>query len=541
MPRGRKNRFQQSPPADADLVAAHFQDLAAQPEELEMARRKPEIPPPPESSDELPEDPEEEEPEDEPEEPDGEPLGAAPEPEPAPEPASAATLPPPPKKTRQRKKGPGGDMSHVVMGAAPVDAWPLEAGLVWEKILLEAAKIHRSPQNMYINVDRLAISGYAAEPVSIGQIEGEAVAGGESVTPATALREYMIDVFHARAPGPAKYRLDFNWKRGGRIKMGEFRFGHPHEMMQQRAYAQARAAAGQPGGGAPPPGIGAMPAQAYAPIPGGGPYAQIPTYMQQPPYASQYPPYYPPQQPAAAAAMDPSTMAEIGYLRGSLNEALAAIREKREPNLPPPPPAVAAPAADQEDARVARVVVGVLQSYGLRPGAAPAVAQAQAAPVGFGSVVERAREQIGGLKQLASIFKEVERLKDEMGFGGAAEEPETEVVTAQVQDPNAPAFEVRKIPFAKFKGQDVLWPQRGDDESLLMEWLPRFIASNPQMGESVLEKAMQVLDQGAFGSLLGRLAQQGGPAAQAAQAMGDRMSNGAGVGSQPPPRGYPAP
>jgi hypothetical protein len=557
MPRGRKNRFQQSPPVDADLVATHFQDLAAQPkEEPEMARRKTEIPPPP-SEDELPEDPDEDpedelDPEDEPEEADEEiahgrrmhsadPGIAAPPPpatlgaQPAPEPIA-----PPPKKPRKSRKG--GDRSQVIMGAAPVDNWPQDAGQVWERILVEAAKEHRTARDMYINVERLAISGYSAEPVYIGQIEGEAVEGGEVITPSTALTEYMIDVFHARASGPAKYKLDFNWKRGRRIKMGEFRFAHPHEMMEQRAYAKARAAAGQMpgGGGMSPVGMGHAPQPNYATMGVTSAYAPIPTYMQQPPYASQPPPYYPYPQPAQAASMDPSTIAELGYLRGSLNEALAAIRENRQPNLPPPPPTVAPPPADQEDARVARVVVGVLQSYGLRPGAAaPAVAQAQSAPVGFGAVVDRAREQLGGLKQVLGVFKEFEKLKEDMGLAGVAEEPDPEVITAKIEDPNSPAFGVRKIPLASFGGKDVLWPHREEDESLLTEWGPRFIAANPDMAMAFLEKAMRVLDQGAFGSLLGRVAQQGGPAAQAAQAMGDRMSNGAGVGSKP--SGFPAP
>jgi hypothetical protein len=537
----RRNRFQKPPPADADLVATHFQDLAAQPEESEMSKRA--IAPPPESEEELTEDLEEEELEDEPEEEDL--IVAAPAPAPAPEPEPVAGIPPPPKKSRKRNLSKdhrtGGDRSHVVMGASPQDTWPTEAGLVWEQILIEAAKEHKTARDMYINVERLAISGYAAEPVDIGQIEGEAVEGGETVTPATALREYMLDVFHARHSGPAKYRLDFNWKRGRRIKMGEFRFGHPHEMMQQKAYAQARAqAAHMPGmAGIPPVGMGAMPPQPYAPMP---------PYMSQPPYASYPPPYYQQPQQPQAPAVDPATMAELSYLRGSLTEALSAAREGRQPNIaPPPPPAVAAPSADQEDARMARVVVGVLQSYGIRPAAAqPAQGAAQSAPVGFGAVVDRAREQLGGLKQVLGVFKEFEKLKEEMGIaGGAMEETDPEVITAKIEDPNSPAFGVRKIPLASFGGKDVLWPHREEDESLLTEWGPRFIAANPDLAMSFLEKAMKVLDQGAFGSLLGRLAQQGGPVAQAAQAMGDRMSNGAGagagVGSQPPPRGYPAP
>lgn len=497
-----------------------------------MARKR-DIVPPPESAGELPED-SEEDPEDGPEEepeveeeeiaapPSVATLGAQPEPEP---------MPPPPKKPRksrnlQKDHRTGGDRSHVIMGAAPVDTWPQEAGQVWERILVEAAKEHRTARDMYINVERLAISGYSAEPVYIGQIEGEAVEGGEVITPATALTEYMIDVFHARASGPAKYKLDFNWKRGRRIKMGEFRFAHPHEMMEQRAYAKARAAAGQM------PGSGGM---AHAPTP----YAPIPPYMQQPPYASQYPPYYPPPQQAAPAA-DPALMAELSYLRGSLAEALSAARDGRQPNIAPPPPMPAPPPADQEDARVARVVVGVLQSYGLKPGTT--TERAPQPPMGFGAAIDRAKEQLGGLKQVLGVFREFEKLKDEMGLGGASES-ETDVVTAKVEGPDGPAFDVRKIPFAKFRDKDVLWPQRQEDESLLTEWGPRFAAANPEMAMAFLEGAMKVLDQGAFGMLLSRMADRGGPAGQAAQAMADRMSNGAGVAGPPPPgaRPYPAP
>jgi hypothetical protein len=123
------------------------------------------------------------------------------------------------------------------------------------------------------------------------------------------------------------------------------------------------------------------------------------------------------------------------------------------------------------------------------------------------------------------------------------EEP-TELPAPIVEDPNKPAFGVKPIPFAKFQGKEVLWAERKEDEALLTEWLPKMAMANPELSMNMLERALRVLDQGAFGVLLRRFAEQGGPAATAASVMADRVANGASVGTggvYPPGRDYPTP
>lgn len=454
--------------------------------------------------------------------------------------------PPPPKKNNRPKKprriaGLAGSTGDVAgMGAPPdgSEAWPQDAPEVWEKIVEQAAKGGRTPWDMYITVERFGIGGYAAEPVQLAQIEGGSVAGSEGVSAAQMLMDYMIDVCHARAAGPARYRLNFNWKRGGRIKVAELRMAHPQEIMMQRSAAAQRAMPPPPG-----PGFGARlqgyPQQSQQPM-----YPQ-PMMQQNPAY---YPPPYPQYVPMPSQA-DPELRGSVEQMRretammlGRLDEAARREAEARGQPAPPPMAPVSSPEGD--DARTARVVVGVLQAMGIRP-SGPAAA-ATAGPTGFGAAISDAKEKISGLRELVGIFREVEKLKE--GFGLAAEEP-TEIPAPIIEDPNKPAFGVKPIPFAKFQGKEVLWAERKEDEALLTEWLPRMAMANPEMSMQVLERALRVLDQGAFGVLLRKFAEQGGPAATAASVMADRVANGAQVGvsgnggAYPPTSGggYPTP
>jgi hypothetical protein len=506
---------------DRGLVDLHFQAL----EENDMPRRIVD-PPPPSAPDLGPEEEEEEEEEDEAGEEEQETAADTQPPPPEPE-----TIAPPPKPRNRRGKRPGAGLgppmrspeglagptgdSPRMPGPSGGNHWPTDASMVWQKIVEEAYRMGSSPHEIYITVERFGIGGYAAEPVQLGQIEGGAVSGSESISPAQALTDYVVQVCHAQAPGPARYRFNFCWKRGGKVKVGELRLGHPQELANQRMMAAQRAAT------SPPPGFGRTPTlPAFQPPP--------PGFGAMPPPGYYPPPYMPPpqqyfSQPAFDMGPVEAMRRELAQTLGALNESRAREAEAR--GLPPPPPVVAAPTISPEadDARTARVVVGVLQSMGIRP-----VGSAAPAQVGFGAAISDAKEKISGLRELVGIFREVEKLKEGMGFGGLEET--VEMPAPIVEDPSRPAFGVKPIPFAKWQGKDVLWAERKDDEAILSEWLPKMAAANPELAMSLLERALRVFDQGAFGVLLRKFAEQGGPAATAASVMADRVANGASVG-----------
>ena len=208
-------------------------------------------------------------------------------------------------------------------------------------------------------------------------------------SPAQTLQDIVIDEYHMPIVrhGPANWEIKIVWHQGGRLFCrGQLRLGSPEEI---NAIRRAQYAQGQ--GRAPAPGVGgytAPSAQAYYPAPA---YA-----ASAPPYAAQ-PQQQPPQQPYApqgvGAPSDPYfaqlqqqlelQRAELNRTQGMLQEALAAAREGRQPqmqmNQPPPAGVGAPPPSDLErmvDAAVTRTVGAIFQKMGL--GAPPP--QAPAAP-----------------------------------------------------------------------------------------------------------------------------------------------------------------
>jgi hypothetical protein len=432
--------------------------------------------------------------------------------------------PAPPKRRRGRppkaERRSGDPTGGQGVGRPPVDVWPSGAPEVWDRLVrVEAVKAMMSAADLYATVERVGLGPYQMQPVRMAPIDGQAIAGDDFVSPGEALMNYMMDVVHVRSPGPARYILKFMWRRSGGAKTGTLELGSPSEIAEQRAAAIYHRMQ-QP----QQPQFRSMGRPTYPPQQSG--YPQSPY----PPYAPYPPPMYPPQQDNSAIE---GARREIAGLAGQLNERIRMEAEAR--GAPPPPPVVvptAAPApALDEDARIARVVIGVLKGMGIGP-TGPSVA-AQQQHTGFGTVVDRAKEQVAGLRQLVGIFREVDKLREEAGFGAPGDtEPPPVEVSAKVEDPNAPAFGVRRIPFT-----DMLYPERGEDEGWL-EWLTKAAMANPDRAAKFAEIGLKVLDQGAFGTLLRTFAAQGGPAAQVASAMHDRVANGAGVGAPPPPA-YP--
>jgi len=485
------------------------------------------------------EEEEEEDDEEEEEETEDEPVGVAAPPAPPPVPSGKGKGRRPPTR-RPRLSSPGGIHGptadeYAGVSKPPSDSqWPADAAEMWPRIVEESYKLGRTPHDIFITCERFGLSGYNSEPVQLAQIEGAAVMGGEGVSPAQAFMDYVEQIIHSSSTGPARYRFQFCWKRGNKIKIGELRLAHPQELARQRALAmQRQQVQGQPRApqypGMPYAGMGA-PAQAYGPP---QPYPQ-PAYYQPPAY-------YPPPAPQQVAA-DPATEGmrrEMATMMGRFDEMMRQQAEAR--GLPPPPP-MAPPPPAAAPSLATEIAAGVAQA--LRAAGISAQPASQG-PVGLGSVISNAKQQMSGLTEILGVMKDFQKLKD--GFGAVmGEEPDaTEVPAPIVEDKNAPPFGVRAIPLAKFRGNPVLWAEREEGETLL-EWLPKMAAANPEAASGFLEQALRVLDQGAFGALLRKFAQQGGPAAQAAATMADRVANGSavpGVGHAPPGvgRDYPVP
>jgi len=299
-----------------------------------------------------------------------------------------------------------------------------------------------------------------------------------------------------------------------------------------------------------------MPGRGYAGMPSyGQPWQPSPPYY--PPPASP-PPYYPPPQDPAIRGEVEAMRREVATMLGRIDEGRAREAEKRgEPPPQPIAPQIIAPAAaESEEMRMARVVRTVLHEMGIAPkpvggGAPPTVG------VGVAAVTAQVKDGIGALRDAMNMFKELDKLRRDVGM--AAPDDGEEVVQAPnpiVEDPNAPAFGVRPVPFSNFKGKPIMWPMpqyRVDedgnktevDESFL-EKAGRFGAANPEFALNFLESASKVLGQGAFGQLLQAFAAQGGGAAKAAAEMAGRGVNGAGgggsgLGGAPAAPGYPGP
>jgi|SRR5579864_2451048 len=540
-------------PTDAELLDLHYKELAMPPRE-----------PPPEVPEEEEEPTEEEEEEGEPEEPAEDPAAETASVTPstgygmpaAPEGEAKRRRGRPRKPRPSQATGVAKDSSFTADGIVSATRWPTEASQVWEKILREVAPQKQyGPENIYALVYRYgvgSVSGqtFHANRVYLTRIDGMSIAGNETVSPGEALTEYMETVVHPSSPGAARYELNFHKRTGSTIKVGEMQFAHPQEVARQRAAAAEHTARMQASGfGAPTP----MPGRGY-PAPG---YGQPPPYY--PPPASPYsppPPYYPPPQDPAIRGEVEAMRREVATMLGRIDEGRAREAEKRgEPPPQPIAPQIIAPAAapESEEMRIARIVRAVLHESGVKP------VGVGAPPVGVGvaAVTTQVKDGIGALRDAMSMFKELDKFRREVGM--AAPDEDGEVVQAPnpiVEDPNAPAFGVKPVPFATYKGKQIMYPmpqyevdEGGNkirvDESFL-EKSGRFVAANPEFALSFLEGASKVLGQGAFGQLLQAVAAQGGGAAKAAAEMAGRTANGAGgggagLGGTGTPPGYPGP
>jgi hypothetical protein len=459
---------------------------------------------------------------------------------------------PPPKKKVGRPKGsktatktrPVGDGAPAKSSKplADLNTWPKEATALWPKILEWLGEQGRSASDVLIAVHRQLTGPFVGEATELSPFLGSYVEGSANVSPSEALMQYIVNVYHITSAGPSLYTLYFRWRAGGAlIKTGELRLDSYDRIMQslnRAAYMQAvRPADPQP----------QQPVYAYPPT-----FGQPPVQPMRPPppsqgvgYASNYYPPASPTDPYARESVE-GLRREMAVLLGRFDEAARA--QAAGVGAPPPPPLAAH--VDDGQQSLVRTIVGVLTEMGFRPQnnqvgvGNPGV---QAPPDGINNVVSRAREQVGGLRDFVKIFKELEGVRADLGIGGRDEEeappaaPVASAALAVVPDPEAPPFGVKPIPFSGSKlsgGKPLNWVTRGEDEPMT-DWVLKMSASNPEAAISIVEMAMRIVDQGAIGGVLRKMASQGQPQAAAVAQVQQNTANGAALGTGAPPGGYP--
>jgi len=373
----------------------------------------------------------------------------------------------------------------------------------------------------------------------VARIEGSSIGGAGAQSPSEALTDYMETVVHPQAGGPARYQLVFHLIRGGTIKEGQMILPHPTEIARRRAFEGQYAARQEMAGSVPPPIMGppAIPHVGYG----------------QPPYAGGgYPPpqYYPPPAQAASVQTDPAIQEmrrEMAAMMGAINEGRARDAERRgepppAPIMPPPAPPVAA----EPDARLVRIINATLEARGL---GAPAKTGMGATPAaGVAAVAGQVKDAMGSMRDFMSMFKELDKFRKDIG----AVPEEDEVVQAPnpiVEGPDTPAFGVRPIPMATFRGKQMMWPmpmtkvdedgQRVEVDESFLERAARFGAANPDFALAFLEGASKIMSQGTFGQLLRAFTAQGGHAAEAAATITERGTVGSGFGGNGTATGTP--
>jgi hypothetical protein len=466
----------------------------------------------------------------------------------------------PPKKKIGRPKGsrttpktrPIGDGAPPKSSKplANLNEWPKEAIALWPKILEWVQEQGRGASDVLVAVHRQLTGPFIGESTELSPFLGSYVEGSANVSPSEALMQYIIDVYHNTSAGPSLYTLNFRWRSGGAlIKTGELRLDSFDRVMQSRNRAAMYQAAQpqQPQG----MGMGYPQQQPFYPS-----YSQPP--MQQPmrpppPTPSQAPHYYPPgpqQDPYARDSVE-GLRRDVSVMLGRLDEA----ERQRAAGLgvAPPPPLSPTPQPDDAQQNLVRTIVGVLDAMGFRPNnnqvgvGNPGVQTALPPDNSINSVVRRTQEQVGGLREFVKIFKELENVRSDLGIGGSSATDEEEAAPlaaplAVVADPNEPPFGVKPIPFSGSKlsgGKPLNWVTRGEDEAMT-DWLLKMGASNPEASMTIVEMAMRIVDQGAIGGLLRKLAAQGGPQAAAVAQVQQNAANGAAaLGTGAPPGGYP--
>jgi hypothetical protein len=367
--------------------------------------------------------------------------------------------PPPQPEGASPRRGPGRPRKSPSPRTSGVGATPTpqaekyqwrnrDVENLWPEILHQlAVHYHRPPHDVDIRVKRME-----PQEMLLGQpFNGGTVAGSEGQAASTQIVNKITDEYHmvSGCAGPASYKIEFIWRANSQVlKWGIIKLPSPDAIMavrQQQARLQQQQAYASP----------MMPPQ----YPGSYP---APPYGQQPPYQG----FGAPQAQATQAPQGDAAMrAELGYLRGTLDEVLRAQREGRQPSIQPPPPAPGEPIS--EDRIVARVVEALRASGAIGMGAPPP-APPPAAPPPAATATDQFQQSVqsimqtmvqGALKRVASNVESAFRGE---GLGAAPAEAVAEVVPEEKPEDLLP-FRVVPVPESKWPdGRPVNFARKPD-------------------------------------------------------------------------------
>jgi hypothetical protein len=400
------------------------------------------------------------------------------EPDDEPDPEPERVLAPPPKKKKPSKN----------LGAIPKFVRTSnEADLVWDQLLQWLPGQHLSAYDVSISVKRIQPPHPDGGPMPMGRsFGGEAVQGGDTETPGSALIQYILQHMHLASGDqrPATYDVYFMRKTNGAgLATGRLNLPEATVAINLLQAADRTQALGAP----------------YRPPPAGG--GQGGGYHQpQPPPQHQPPPYY--SQPGYGAPPTPHAMtaefAELGYLRGALNEALAAAREGRQPVIPPPP-GVAAPGMSDHDVDRIAAKVALMMGAGARPAepspaTKPATVAAPPAQPDAGSFEGLIRRSITGLAE--NVFKAAmgsaeKSIKQNMGLGGLPDDEPDEIpapaaVVAPEDPANAVPWTVHPVGATWQDGRPMQVALTKDDDRSI-DYLHTALFANPILAEKATE------------------------------------------------------
>lgn len=409
---------------------------------------------------------------------------------------------------------------------------PNDADLLWMHVLEEIQAEGWSPYDMEIRVDRQTPP--PGGPVAGPPIEGSAVQGDAMTSPATALRNYVIDWIHLPSGimGPAVYALHFCWKNKAQFfRRGELRVPSRNEIIAMKQSESARnAQAGAAGVGAP--NFGFQPPQ-HAPSPS-------------PQYAPPPQPYYPGFGALPVTAQPFDADAERARIRHELEREFEMQSMRREiedlrrrpppqpqyaPHYQPPQPqpqpggrraphvgagAQQQPYYESDDDRTARVVMQVLQQAGVLP------QQRAQQPAGFGA---SSPAVVGVVSAASSGADDFERAMDTVTRGKKVFKRMKELFDDEEPEPKAkgtgaaPSEGEEEVPKLRFQGTGQRWK---DGREVMMPI--------DQQGEPIFPTTLPAALATGFANpfLLE-------PIAQGVGAMMQRMA-AVGLGAQPPQR-----
>jgi hypothetical protein len=339
---------------------------------------------------------------------------------------------------------------------------PNDADLLWMHVLDEIQKAGYSPYDMEIRVERKT----PAPSIPITTFDGSAVMGDESMSPATALRNYIIDWVHLPSGilGPALYAVYFCWRnRAQFFRRGELRVGSRNEIL---AMKQAEAARQSQGAGVA--GIGSFQHHASAP--------SVPSSASAPVSSPAAAPYLGMWGVPTSQPFDPE--AERARIRIELEREFEMRRLRQEvEELRKRPAGVGS--VESDDARLVRLMVEALRAAGIVPAqdASKTIQQSVSVVDDF----ERAVDSLAKAKRLGERFKEL--------FGERQEPEENE--HEKPQDKPA-GFKLRFQPTGqKWKdGRETMIPVDENGDPIIPKTLPEIVATgfaNPFLIEPIAE------------------------------------------------------